>query len=111
MPAQSLYAESLDDGTSLVGQSAWDGAAYLVRNDGSMRAIARFTPVSAPGRPIPGMRLARGGRGARAWVYLNPLRTQEEEAAIVRIARADVAACSPPPPKWTHRPTAGEGSP
>jgi hypothetical protein len=112
MPAQSLYAEGLDDGTSLVGQSAWDGAAYLVRDDGTMHAVARFTPVAAPGHPIPGMRLARGDRertrDGRPWAYLNPLRTQEDEAAIVRIARADLPACSPPPPRWTHRPAADE---
>jgi hypothetical protein len=104
MPAQSLYAEPLDDGLNLVGQSAWDGSAYVVRDDGSSRAIARFTPVVAPGRPIPGMRLARGGREHRAWVYFNPLRTREEEAAIYRVARAEVESCSPPPPLWTERP-------
>ena len=108
MPAQSLYATALDEGANLVGQSAWDGAAYLVHDDGSMQAIARFTPVAAPGHPIPGMRLARGGPDPIPWVYLNPLRTREHEAAIVRIARADVGACSPPPPRWTHRPAPDE---
>jgi hypothetical protein len=88
-----------------VGLSAWDGAAFVVHDDGKNRAVARFTPVIAPGHPIPGMRLARGGREHRAWVYLNPLRTTEEEAAIYRIARTEVESCTAPPPRWAHRPS------
>jgi hypothetical protein len=96
MPAQSLYAEPLDDETNLVGQSAWDGRVYVVRNDGSMHAIARFTPVAVPHHPIPGVRLARGQRERRPWVYFNPLRTREEEATIYRVARPEVDSCSLP---------------
>ena len=91
-------------GSAWWAQSAWDAAALLVHDDGSTRAIARFAPVIAPGHPIPGVRLARGDREHGPWIYFNPLRTREEEAAIYRVARADVESCAPPPPPWTHRP-------
>ncbi|HEY8041535.1 MAG TPA: hypothetical protein VIF15_17130 [Polyangiaceae bacterium] len=104
LPAQSLYAEPLDEGRSLIGQSAWDASVYLLGDDGALFPVARFTPEPQAGRPIPGMRLARGAREARPWVEFNPLRTEQDEAAIYRVAMEDVRSCSPPPPRWTHRP-------
>jgi len=102
-PAQALYGEPLDTQTSLLGQSGWDAAVYRLSGDGQLHAIARFTPVAIR-YPIPGMRLARGSRGPRHWIVFNPLRTLEDDAAIYRVRIEDVAACAPPPPRWTRRP-------
>jgi hypothetical protein len=98
LPSESLYAQQLDGSSALVSQSNWDASVLLVRVDGSVRAIARFTPDRVSGRPLPGVRLARGSSASRRWIYFNPLRTTEEEAAIYRVAIDDLASCTPPPP-------------
>jgi hypothetical protein len=103
-PAQSLYAQGFADGTGIIAQSTWDASAALVDASGTMKTIARFTPTMRPGQPFAGVRLARGSASSSPWIYLNPLRTEEEEAAIFRIPARDLQQCSPPPPRFTQRP-------
>jgi len=93
LPAQSLYAESLDATRGLVALSTWDAAALLVTRDGIVRKVAQFTPLQIEGHPFPGIRLARGRPPSREWIYLNPLRTEEEESAIYRFPVTDLATC------------------
>jgi hypothetical protein len=100
LPAQSLYSQSIDSTTAVVSQSSWDAAVYLVRADASLQAITRFTPLTNPDQPLPGVRLARGEQVPSSWVFLNPLRTREDESAIYRVAVADLNSCSPRP--WSQ---------
>ncbi len=93
LPAQSLYAETLDATRGLVALSNWDAAALLVTGDGLVRKVAQFNPIEIEGHPFAGIRLARGRPPARDWIYLNPLRTVEEEAAIYRFPVTDLATC------------------
>jgi hypothetical protein len=92
--AQSLYAEQIEADLSLISSNNWDAALYEL-GDGGLRAVARFTPREVPGWPLPGVRLARGRGLGGNWLYFNPLRTVEEEAAIYRISREEAGTCRP----------------
>jgi hypothetical protein len=96
LPAQSLYAESLDATQGLVALSTWDAAALLVNEAGAVRKLAQFTPVQIEGQPFPGVRLAMGRPPSRNWIFVNPLRTLEEESAIYRVAASDLPRCEAP---------------
>lgn len=104
LPAQSLYAAPLDAHRSLMSQSAWDAAAYVVGDEGELHAIARFSPEPQRGQPIPGVRLARGSGDKAKWALFNPLRTIEDEAAIYRVSLDDLSSCAPPPARAVRRP-------
>lgn len=88
LPAPAFYSRVLDAGSGLVGLAEGDAGAYFVGLDGPpLRVFSFSSPVPRPSGPHPVLRLARASHPAGSSVYLNPLRTIEENAAIFRIPK------------------------
>lgn len=86
LPGPSFYARPLDARSGVLGLAENDVASYFVGSAGEARKLFQWTLPSPPRRgPHPALRLARGGPPDGRHVYLNPLRTLEESAAIYRI--------------------------
>lgn len=93
LPGPTFYARPLDASGGLLGLAQNDVAAYFVGDSGGATLLFQWTLPSPPRRgPHPALRLARTSGPGEGPVYLNPLRTREEEAAIYRLPRAAVLA-------------------
>lgn len=86
LPGPSFYAQRIGAEEGLVGLAELVAEVWRVDSGGRASRLAAWPMVPDPTRPHPGVRLARGD-GDTAWIYLNPLRTVRDRAAIYRLAR------------------------
>jgi hypothetical protein len=94
LPAPSFYAQRVGTDAGLVGLSELAAEVWRVDARGDAEPIAVWPMVPEPPRPHPGVRLARGASDGR-WVFLGPLRTTEDSAAIYRLPRTSLTAHDP----------------
>lgn len=88
LPGPTFYAQRVDDHEGIVGLAELAAEAWRVSDAGEATLLARWSMPKIPtGRPHPGVRLARGKDSDARFIYLNPLRTVETSASIVRVAR------------------------
>jgi len=103
LPSPTYYTQAVDSELGVLASMEKGAAVYAVAPEGEPRPVVSWTmPAFRPDRPHPGVRLARQGPGpvaAHDWILVNPLRTVEEEAAIVRlpVGRVREAAAGPAP--------------
>jgi len=99
LESQAHYSKALTEGVGILGLARDMTSAYFVDDGGAYGKLVEWAcpkelPKGPTGRntPFPLVRLARGYNEPCRWVYLNPLRTVDEEAAIFRFASEDVLA-------------------
>ena len=84
LPAQTFYAQAIDDRTGLLGLAQDAAAVWVVHSDGHAQPWLQWDIPDRPGR-VPGVRLARGRPSEAGAVHLNPIRTLRDEAAVYRV--------------------------
>jgi hypothetical protein len=86
LPGPSYFAQALDADSGAVGLAELEASVFLLGPDLVPVRLLQWTlPSPLPSGPHPGVRLARGRPSERRWLHVNPLRTQEDEAAIYRV--------------------------
>lgn len=88
LPAPTFYAQAIDEHHALLGLAEHDASLWTWEPGRPPRRLAQWTLPATRRGPHPAVRLARrapGACGAGDMMYVNPLRTVEEEAAIWRI--------------------------
>jgi len=99
LPGPTFYAQAVDDSGGLIGLAEHAAELFWLRPQGAPIRLLQWT---MPGRPRPGphpgVRLARGRPSSPSSLLVNPLRTEEDEAAIYRIPRAALLGRVPAAP-------------
>jgi hypothetical protein len=86
LPGPTYYAQAVDGRGGLIGLAELDAAVFWLAPDAAPVKLLQWTLPDPPrGGPHPGVRLARGEPADPAFLNVNPLRTEEDEAAIYRI--------------------------
>lgn len=89
----AFYSSAVGPSLGLIGLAEHAAAVWMLGERGEPVPWLEWTLPNPPRRgPHPGVRLTRGDSAGRPFVYLNPLRTQEDEAVIYRIRSAAVVA-------------------
>jgi hypothetical protein len=90
LPAPTFYAQAIDRRTGLLGLAQHAAEVWVVDSDGRAHAWLRWETPSPHAGGLPGIRLARGRASDANVLYLNPLRTVTDVAAVYRVPRSAV---------------------
>jgi hypothetical protein len=88
LPGPTYYAQRVGAGGGLIGLAELDAAVFWLSPGAAPAKLLQWT-MPRPPRPGPhaGVRLARGEPSEPSFLLVNPLRTEEDEAAIYRLPR------------------------
>ena len=88
LPGPTYYAQHVNADGGLIGLAELDAAVFWLSADSVPAKLLQWTMPNPPRRgPHPGVRLARGEPSDPSFLLVNPLRTEEDEAAIYRLPK------------------------
>jgi hypothetical protein len=88
LPGPTYYAQQVNADGGLIGLAELDAAVFWLSADAVPAKLLQWTMPNPPRPgPHPGVRLARGEPSDPSFLLVNPLRTEEDEAAIYRLPR------------------------
>lgn len=85
LPSPAYYALELSNRTGIITLAETETSVWFIDSQNHVRRLFEWPAKTEYRGPYPAVRVPRSSNMSSQWVYLSPLRTTEQDAAVYRI--------------------------